>query len=195
MKNLHRFAAPLLATVSIATLSHAATPQVTSVATAAPATAVDFEVFLPLRNTTGLQSLLKAQQTVGSPSYHKWLTPAQFAAQFGPTAASFSAVETSARAAGLTVTAEHTRSFHVSGAAAQASKFLGASLNTVNFSDGHTTLRAAGPLALPSTLKQEGVVVAAFTNLPPRQTHATRVGATAINPDNRYANRRALLVR
>lgn len=186
MKFLHRFAAPLLATVSIATLSHAAAPQVTSVATAAPATAVDFEVFLPLRNKPGLETLLRAQQKVGSPTYHQWLTPAQFAAQFGPTAASFANVEAAARAAGLQVTAVHTRSFHVSGAAAQVNKFLGTSLNTVSFSDGRTSLRAANTLALPSTLKQEGVVIAAFTNLPARQTHFKKVSGPV--PANRYSN-------
>ena len=64
----------------------AATPTVTGTATAAPATNVDFEIFLPLRNKAGLQTLLDAQQTQGSPSYHQWLTPAQFKAQFGPAA-------------------------------------------------------------------------------------------------------------
>ena len=187
MKKLHRFAAPLLATVSIATLSHAATPQVTSVATAAPATAVDFEVFLPLRNRAGLESLLRAQQTAGSPSYHHWLTPAQFAAQFGPSASSFANVEGIARAAGLQVTAVHTRSFHVSGAAAQANKFLGTSLNTVSYSNGRTTLRAAQAYALPATLKQQGVVVAAFTKLPPRQTHFKKVSGPLSDTTNRYS--------
>ncbi|HEY7853095.1 MAG TPA: protease pro-enzyme activation domain-containing protein, partial [Caulobacteraceae bacterium] len=183
MKYLHRFAAPLLATVSIATLSHAAAPQVTSVATAAPATAVDFEVFLPLRNKAGLEALLKAQQTVGSASYHKWLTPAQFATRFGPLPTSLANVEAKARADGLQVTAVHTRSFHVSGAAAQASKFLGTSLNTVSFSDGRTRLRAAKPAALPSALQQEGVVVAAFTNIPDRRPNS-KVVASNITPQN-----------
>src|SRR5271157_6094655 len=31
----------------------------------------------------GLQALLQAQQDPASPSYHKWLTPAQFGEQFG----------------------------------------------------------------------------------------------------------------
>jgi len=30
-----------------------------------------------------LQALLKAQQDPGSPSFHKWLTPAEFGQQFG----------------------------------------------------------------------------------------------------------------
>jgi hypothetical protein len=33
---------------------------------------------------TALQELLKLQQTKGSPSFHKWLTPEEFGARFGP---------------------------------------------------------------------------------------------------------------
>jgi subtilase family serine protease len=185
MKHLHRFAAPLLATVSLATMSHAATAKIVSVATAAPATAVDFEVFLPLRNKAGLEALLVAQQTAGSPSYHKWLTPAQFATQFGPAATTFASVESAAKAAGLQVTAAHTRSFHVSGSAAQAGKFLGASLDTVSFSDGRTTLRSAKPMALPASLQQQGVVIAAFTGIPARHTHFHKISGAV--PANRYS--------
>ncbi|HEY2178334.1 MAG TPA: protease pro-enzyme activation domain-containing protein [Caulobacteraceae bacterium] len=185
MKHMYRFAAPLLATVSLATMSHAAAPKIVSVATAAPTTAVDFEVFLPLRNKDGLQKLLAAQQTVGSASYHKWLTPAQFAAEFGPFASTFSGIESQAKAAGLQVTAVHTRSFHVSGTAAQASKFVGGSLNAVTFDDGHTQLRTSKPTALPSALKDQGVVIPAFTSIPAKQTHFRKVSGPL--PANRYS--------
>jgi subtilase family serine protease len=184
MKHLHRFAAPFLATVSLAAVSHAATPKIVSVATAAPATAVDFEVFLPLQNKSGLESLLRAQQKVGSASYHKWLTPAQFGAQFGPSASTFASVRSAAQAAGLQVTAVHTRSFHVTGSATQVNKFLGTSLNTVSFADGRTALRTAKPLALPDTLKQQGVVIAAFTGIPAKETHFHKVSGPV--PANRY---------
>src|SRR5580692_1789650 len=48
---------------------------------------VSFDVFLPLRNKDKLEALLDAQQNPASSQYHKWLTPAQFGAQFGPDAA------------------------------------------------------------------------------------------------------------
>src|SRR5580658_5943032 len=51
----------------------------TAAATSMP---VDFEVFLPLRNTAALQQLLTDQQTPGRANYQKWLTPTQYAAQF-----------------------------------------------------------------------------------------------------------------
>jgi subtilase family serine protease len=191
MNKLHRFAAPLLATASIATMSHAATlqtaaPQVTQVAAAAPTAAVDFEIFLPLRDKAGLQNLLAAQQTAGSPSYHKWLTPAQFGAKFGPTATSFANVEGAATAAGLQVTAVHTRSIHVSGSAAQVNKFLQTSLNSLSYSDGHVRMQAAGPITLPAGLKQEGVVIAAFTHLPEKQVSSKVVTGPMATPNNRF---------
>ena len=51
-----------------------------------------------------LQALLVAQQTPGSPQYHKWLTPDQFAAQFGMADADISNVEGWLQQQGFTVT-------------------------------------------------------------------------------------------
>ena len=47
-----------------------------------------FNVYLPLTNTDSLEQLLSQQTDSNSPNYHKWLTPAQFKRQFGPSAAS-----------------------------------------------------------------------------------------------------------
>src|SRR4051794_3067595 len=44
---------------------------------------VGFDVFLPIQNQAELDQLLVAQQTLGSPNYHKWLTPQEFRARFG----------------------------------------------------------------------------------------------------------------
>ncbi|MGH9590258.1 MAG: protease pro-enzyme activation domain-containing protein, partial [Terracidiphilus sp.] len=42
---------------------------------------------------TALRQLIQEQNTPGSPDYHKWLTPAQFAAQFGPSQQDIATVE------------------------------------------------------------------------------------------------------
>ena len=42
---------------------------------------------------TALRQLIQEQNTPGSPNYHKWLSPAQFAAQFGPSPQDISTVE------------------------------------------------------------------------------------------------------
>jgi subtilase family serine protease len=185
MTKLGYFTAPLLAAASMASISWAAPPVNAQVAAVNPSAPVDFEVFLPLRNETGLQSLLKAQQTAGSPSYHRWLTPAQFKAEFGPTEASFSKVSAALTTAGLQVTANHTRSLHVIGTAAQVGKALGTSLNAVTRASGPTQLVAATPIKMPSALQEESAVIAAFGGRPPMHVNSKKVAP--VDPNNRYS--------
>jgi len=58
-------------------------------------------VSLQLRNQDQLDQFLKDLQTPGSASYHKYLTPEQFAAQFGPTQAQVNAVVSHLSASGF----------------------------------------------------------------------------------------------
>src|ERR1700761_4633564 len=51
-----------------------------------------------------LNALLAAQQTPGSASYHKWLTPTQFGQQFGMSSADIARVSDWLRSEGFTVT-------------------------------------------------------------------------------------------
>jgi len=62
---------------------------------------------LPLRHRAELTNLLAALYNPASPEFHHYLTPAEFGARFGPTAADYAAVITFARTNGLTVTATH----------------------------------------------------------------------------------------
>jgi subtilase family serine protease len=59
---------------------------------------------LKLRNPAALDLLLAEQQDPSSPNYHRWLTPSQFAAQFGPTAADLQTAEDWLAAQGFTIT-------------------------------------------------------------------------------------------
>ncbi len=127
---------------------------------------VDFEVFLPLRNTTALATLLAAQKQRGSAAYHKWLTPAEFGARFGPAPAAIGQVEAALRSAGLQITAVHTRSLHVAGTAGQVGATFATSLKAVQSVNGSRDIVAASKLTLPAALAQAGVVVAAFTGIP-----------------------------
>jgi len=62
---------------------------------------------LPLRNQTALTRLLGELYDPASPNYHHYLTPSEFAAQYGPTAADYQKVIDFARENGLTVTGTH----------------------------------------------------------------------------------------
>ena len=59
---------------------------------------------LPLRNRGELASLLHRLDDPASPDYHRFLTPAQFAASFGPSEADYETVVAFAQANGLTFT-------------------------------------------------------------------------------------------
>jgi hypothetical protein len=62
---------------------------------------------LPLRDKEGLTNLLQRIYDPASPEYRHYLTPAQFAATYGPTEGDYQAVTAFARAHGLRVTATH----------------------------------------------------------------------------------------
>ncbi len=65
------------------------------------ATRMNVAVALRPRDPAGLQSFASEVSTPGSSVYGQYLTPAQFAARFGPTPAQISEVESSLRAHGL----------------------------------------------------------------------------------------------
>jgi uncharacterized repeat protein (TIGR01451 family) len=58
---------------------------------------------LPLRNREALTNLLNDLSNPASPSYHHYLTPAQFTEKFGPTTGDYQSVIAFAKAGGLTV--------------------------------------------------------------------------------------------
>ena len=66
---------------------------------------IDLAISLPLRNEAQLESLLRHISDPADPQYGKYLTTAQFTAQFGPTQADYDAVTAFARAQGLTISA------------------------------------------------------------------------------------------
>lgn len=64
-------------------------------------------ISLPLRNQQELTAFLAQLQDPASPNYHKYLTPAQFTARFGPSQKDYNTLIAFARSHRLTVTARH----------------------------------------------------------------------------------------
>jgi uncharacterized repeat protein (TIGR01451 family) len=60
---------------------------------------------LPLRNQAGLDELLRQLYDPASTNYHKYLTPSEFTARFGPTEQDYQAVQNFAQTNGFTITA------------------------------------------------------------------------------------------
>ncbi|MGO8696555.1 MAG: protease pro-enzyme activation domain-containing protein, partial [Limisphaerales bacterium] len=64
-------------------------------------------ISLPLRHPDALASLLRRLYDPASPEYRRYLSPAQFSEEFGPTEQDYQAVINFARAGGLTIEATH----------------------------------------------------------------------------------------
>jgi hypothetical protein len=62
---------------------------------------------LPLRDQAGLSDFLAELYDPSSPNFRKFLSPAEFAARFGPSVADYTTVENFARANGLTIARTH----------------------------------------------------------------------------------------
>jgi subtilase family serine protease len=123
-----------------------------------------FSVYLPLTNTEALETLLSAQTDSNSPSYHKWLTPAQFKQRFGPSPAAFASAQASLESAGFKVLAEHTQSLTVQGPVAAVERLFSTQLVQTRASNGKMKWAAMhhGQLNLPQRLAELGAVIPEF---------------------------------
>jgi subtilase family serine protease len=130
---------------------------------------VHFDVFLPLRNETQLDALLEAQQNPASAQYHKWLTPAQFGALFGPSAATLKSVASYLTSRGFTVNKVYTRSLRVTGTAAQITQNFGAKLVMAKSPDGASHIVTNDSFTMPSALSAAGAQIFSFA---PHVMHA-----------------------
>ncbi len=104
-----------------------------------------------------LKALLKAQQDPASPSYHKWLTPAQFGQQFGMSAADLAKVSAWLQQEGFTITsvAQSNNAIGFSGSIASVEKAFQTQIHnyTVN---GETHFANSTQISIPSALAGTG---------------------------------------
>ena len=135
---------------------------------------VHFDVMLPLRNVDALENLVKAQSDPTSSQYHKWLTPAQFGAQFGPSKATIASVASYLTSRGFSVKM-YTRSLRVTGTTDQVSKNFGVRLVTAKSDAGTTHIVTNDTLTLPSALASAGAQILSFS------PHVAKVFSTKIN--------------
>jgi subtilase family serine protease len=134
---------------------------------AVPATQkIDLDLTLPLRNKAQLDALIMRQSDPMDSQYKHYLTPEQFAQEFGPTQADYDALTDFARSQGLTVT-QTSKShllLHVQGTAAQVGTAFGVQLSRYARPDGSAFYAADdGPL-LPRGLAARGANVIGLTD-------------------------------
>ncbi len=135
---------------------------------------VHFDVMLPLRNVNALEALVNAQSDPTSSQYHKWLTPAQFGAQFGPSKAALANVASYLTSRGFTVKID-TRSIRVTGTTDQVSKNFGVHLMTAKADAGTTHIVTNDSFTFPSQLSSVGAQIFSFS------PHVAKVFSTKIN--------------
>jgi hypothetical protein len=127
-----------------------------------------------------LQALLQAQQTPGSASYHKWLTPAQFGQQFGMSAADLARVSAWLQQEGFTVTAvaQSSNSIRFSGSIASVEKAFQTQIHNYRV-DGEMHFANATPISIPDALAGTVNSVRGLNNfrLKPRIRFAARNAA------------------
>ena len=145
---------------------------------------VHFFVKLPLRNRGELEQLISLQGTEKSPLYHHFITPKQFAAEFGPTAASRARVETALRAEGVTIDRAGAQGYVVRAASAAVEKNFGVRMNVLRSANGRTHVATKDPVRMPLALSKEGAAVVGLAYLTPRHTYARR---SSVQPGNRYS--------
>jgi subtilase family serine protease len=146
---------------------------------------VEFDVFLPLRNTSQLDKLLQDQHTAGSANYHKWITPDQFRAQFGPAQSDIAKAAQLLGNSGLDVTAVHSHGLRVAGTVSGVESAFGTSLWNATTSKGASALVATHGLSMPAGLSQMGAKVVHFSPSTRHHTHSRSLGKL---PANRYSD-------
>jgi subtilase family serine protease len=136
----------------------------------------DVTIVLALRDQAGLRRLLHSQVTPGSADYHRWLTPAQFAARFSPTATSVDAATSFARAHGLKVTSVSSNRtlVEVSGTTAAVGQAFGVVEHRIRAA-GQTFLTPDRTATLPGSLSGITASVLGLTTYNPNTLqHVTR---------------------
>lgn len=147
---------------------------------------IHFNIYLPVRDRAAVDALISELQTPGSPAYHKWLTPAQYNHQFGPSRSLVNAIKDELAAYGLQVTQVHAHSLGVSGTVGAINAAFNTTLVTARFASGRQSMAAATPLKLTPTLAAANGMIGAFSGT--IHMHSFAQPRLAVNPDNRQSS-------
>ncbi|MGH9126571.1 MAG: protease pro-enzyme activation domain-containing protein [Acidimicrobiales bacterium] len=152
-------------------------------AAVAATTALHLTVVLQPADPQGLAAMAKAVADPSSASYRHFLTPTQFAEQFGATPATVTAVKTQLSSLGLTAGAlsPNGLSLAVTGSAAQAEAAFGVALHSVRLADGSTGIANDAAPKVPSTIAPSIVDILGLDTLATAR-HLDTLPATPATP-------------
>lgn len=140
--------------VVLAATSAPVPPGAQLVGQATASNVVHLEVALRPRDPAALAAAVSAVSTPGSPSYHHFLAPGEFASQYGPDPASVAAVGNTLAAAGLSVGAPSGTglALPVSGTVAAVDAAFSTTLSTYRLASGGFGYRNDRSPSLPATI-------------------------------------------
>jgi subtilase family serine protease len=144
------------------------TAHATHLGGASASTPVSARVYLaPRGGLAAAKEAAVAMSTPGSASYHQFLTPAQYQARFGTTAATVHAVSSYLTSAGLDVTgvAAGNRYVTVKGTVSAAEKAFGAQIERYTH-DGQTVQAPASLLKVPGNIAASVLTVSGLDTTP-----------------------------
>ena len=152
-----------------------ARPDVTDLGVAPAATLVTLAVVMAYRNQAALDDLVLQQGTPSSPLYHRFLTPAQFAAQFGPTAAAYNQVRTSLTSAGFAIVQTYSNHtvIEATAPAKVAAGYFRTQFHLVNQAGHGVRYANATAATMPSQLSANVATVLGLDNVVKVHTHRT----------------------
>jgi subtilase family serine protease len=174
--SLAAVSAALAAFTLPATSALASEPRV-QVASAAPIPSTDtvvatpmtttFDVSLSQPNPAALTSFIASLSNAASPNYHDYLTPAQFAEDFGATASTVTAVRNYLSSYGLhvgTLSKGHIV-LHVRGLTTNIARAFDSSVATVRRSGGQLAAQFVAKATLPAPIAQDVVGIAGLSSV------------------------------
>ena len=137
-------------------------------------TPMNLALILPLRNQARLDILVQRLYTPGDPLRGKFLTPAQFTEQFGPTAQDYAVVAAYAKSQGLTITEAHAGRtiLDVAGPASKVESAFGVRLGWYQLKEGRVAFANAAPPRLPSRIAARLAGIAGLSNIGVMHPHA-----------------------
>lgn len=153
---------------------------------AAPSMRLSLSINLSLRNTTDLANYLQAEYTPGSSLYHRYLSAAEFAALYGPTAQDVQQVASFLRSQGFTVTraVAGQQVIDFTGTVSQAQQAFGVQIHTYRAGNGRLFYANGSSPRMPLMLRPLVVNINGLNNAtvyahPPLGAHSLDAPAHA----------------
>lgn len=132
------------------------------------------QIIMPLGNQSQLSSLLKDLYDPKSPSYHHFLTPAQFAQQFAASSVDSTIVKEFLQKQGISVLGQSAGGtvLKVAGHVSAFENAFGLHINNYQRKDGRIFFAPDADPTIPPTLADKILAVGGLDNLPKYRSHA-----------------------